>query len=132
MTQYLLSIYQPDGEAPSGEELQKVMQDMHALIEDAQGCRALVFQWANCRGRPPSCVSSAGICSSPTLRRGQGVPRGLHRHQGAGFDAALVWAGKLARVLALPGHAQGLSVKVRPFFHAAATSAAMAEHEAAG
>jgi len=41
-------------------------------------------------------------------------------------------AGKLARVLSLPGHEQGLSVEVRPFVHASAEAAAMAEHEVAG
>ncbi len=51
---------------------------------------------------------------------------------GRGFAGARLQRARAPPRLTLPGHAQGLSVEVRPFFHAAATAAAMAEHEVAG
>jgi len=36
MTQYLLSMYQPDGVTPPAEALAKVMQDLKTLIDDAE------------------------------------------------------------------------------------------------
>lgn len=43
MKQYLLSIYQPDGEAPPPAVREKVMRDMTALLEDAKAAGVWVF-----------------------------------------------------------------------------------------
>ena len=43
MTQYLLSIYQPDGEPPPPEVLGKVMKDLHVLNEELKAAGAWVF-----------------------------------------------------------------------------------------
>ena len=43
MTQYLLSIYQPDGETPPPEFLAKVMRDVYALLDEAKSAGVWVF-----------------------------------------------------------------------------------------
>ena len=43
MKQYLLSIYQPDGDPPPPEVLVNVMRDINALIDDAKATGTWVF-----------------------------------------------------------------------------------------
>jgi hypothetical protein len=43
MTQYLLSIYQPDGPPPPPEQLGRVMQNMAALIDEARSAGVWVL-----------------------------------------------------------------------------------------
>ena len=43
MHQYVLSIYQPDGDPPPPEALDKVMRDIDKLISDVKGAGAWVF-----------------------------------------------------------------------------------------
>ncbi len=43
MNQYLLSIYQPDGEAPPPHVLQAVMRDVDALRQEMKAAGAWVF-----------------------------------------------------------------------------------------
>ena len=46
MKQYLLSIYQPDGEPPAREVLEKVMRDVDALIAETKAAGVWVFNGA--------------------------------------------------------------------------------------
>ena len=43
MTNYLLSIYQPDGDPPPPEILGKVMKDLHVLNQELKSAGAWVF-----------------------------------------------------------------------------------------
>ena len=43
MTQYLLTIYQPDGTVPQPELLERVAADLHLLNEELQAAGAWVF-----------------------------------------------------------------------------------------
>lgn len=120
MKQYLLSIYQPDGEAPPAEILGTVMRDVNALVEEAKAAGAWVF---NGGLHPPSSATVVRV------KRGRssfidGPFVETKEHLG-GFlivkvpdlDAALEWARKLARALTLPGREDegGLPIEVRPF-----------------
>ena len=117
MKQYLLSIYQPDGEAPPPADLEKVMRDMNALIKEAKTTGAWVF---NGGLHPPSTATVV------QTRRGEVLttdgPFTESKEHIGGFlvikapdlDAALQWAGKMARALTLEGH-DGLPIEVRPF-----------------
>ena len=117
MKQYLLSIYQPDGEAPPAAALEKVMRDMHALIEDTKTAGVWVF---NGGLHPPSTATVV------RTQRGEALitdgPFAESKEHSAGswssrrpdLDAALEWARKMARVLTLDGH-DGLPIEVRPF-----------------
>jgi hypothetical protein len=120
MKQYLLSIYQPVGEAPP-QVLQKVMRDVYTLVEETRAVGALVF---NGGLHPPSTATVVRI------ERGDAIitdgPFAEGKEQVGGFlivkapdlDAALGWAHKLARAVSLAdpsGAETGLPIEVRPF-----------------
>jgi hypothetical protein len=117
MKQYLLSIYQPAGESPPPAQLEKVMRDMHALIEEAKAAGAWVFNG----GLHPPATSTVVRTRRGDVLMTDGPFAESKEHIG-GFmvvrapdlDAALQWGGKMARVLTLEGH-DGLPIEVRPF-----------------
>ena len=117
MQQYLLSIYQPDGEAPAPEALAAVMRDVEALEEEMRGAGAWVFAGGL---HPPSTATVVRLQEGDVLLT-DGAFAEAKEHIG-GFtvirapdlDAALGWAGKLARALTLDQR-DGLAVEVRPF-----------------
>jgi len=119
MKQYLLSIYQPDGEAPAPAVLEKVMRDMNALLEDARAAGAWVF---NGGLHPPSTATVVRTQRGEILTT-DGPFAESKEHLG-GFlvinapdlDVALEWARRMARILTLEGH-DGLPIEVRPFQH---------------
>ena len=63
MKQYVLSIYQPDGEVPPPAMLEKVMRDINALVDETKAAGA----WSSMavfihRALPPSSACSAARC----------------------------------------------------------------------
>ena len=115
MTQYLLTIYQPDGGTPPPEVLDVVMRDVEAFIQDAKAQGAWVF---NGGLHPPSTatvVRQQGadflVTDGPYLEGKEHVG-GFVVVRAADLDAALAWGRKLSR--AIPG----LAIEVRPFAHA--------------
>lgn len=118
--QYLLSIYQPDGEAPPPEALQEVMRSVNALVDETRAAGVLVF---NGGLHPP------GTATVVRHRQGEALitdgPYAEAKEHIGGFlivkardlDEALGWARRLARALTLPGlEVQGgLPIEVRPF-----------------
>ena len=111
MKQYLLSIYQPDGETPAPELLEKVMRDMNALIQEAKAAGVWVFNGG---------LHPASTATVVRVRRGDVLitdgPFAEGKEHIGGFlvikvpdlDSALEWARKAARVITLP-------IEVRPF-----------------
>ena len=120
MTQYLLSIYQPDGEAPPPELLQKVMRGVQAFVEETKKTGVWVF---NGGLHPPSTATVVRHKAGEALMTDGPFTEGKE-HVG-GFivvkvddlDAALEWARKLSGVLTLEGNEAegGLPIEVRPF-----------------
>jgi hypothetical protein len=122
MKQYLLSIYQPDGETPPPEVLADVMRNVNALIDETKAAGVWVF---NGGLHPP------GSATVVRIQRGEALitdgPFAESKEHLGGFliirapdlDAALEWARKLARTLTIPGH-NGLPIEVRPFHGEAA------------
>lgn len=117
MTRYLLSIYQPDGEAPPPQDLERVMRDVNALVEETKAAGAWVF---NGGLHPPSTATVV------RMRRGEALmtdgPYVEAKEHIGGFlivapdlDSALEWARKFARALTLEGVDEGLPIEVRPF-----------------
>ncbi len=118
MTRYLLSIYQPDGEAPLPQDLERVMRDVNALVEETKAAGAWVF---NGGLHPPSTATVV------RMRRGEALmtdgPYVEAKEHIGGFliveapdlDSALEWARKFARALTLEGVDEGLPIEVRPF-----------------
>jgi hypothetical protein len=121
MKQYLLSIYQPDGEPPPPESLEKVMRDVNALIEEARAAGVWVF---NGGLHPPSTATVVRFRGGDALITDG--PFAEAKEYLGGFlvvkvpdlDAALGWARKLARAVTLEGRGDveaGLPIEVRPF-----------------
>jgi hypothetical protein len=111
MKQYLLSVYQPDGDPPPPEVLQGIMRDVQAVDEELRTCGAWVF--------------SGGLHAADNATvidpRGEGMPMmdgpyvegkehlgGFTIIKTADLDEALGWARKLARATTIP-------IEVRPF-----------------
>jgi len=111
MKQYLLSIYQPDGVTPPPEVLQKVMQEVRALIEETKTAGAWVF---NGGLHPPSTATvlrqqdGEMLMTDGPYADGKEHIGGFVIVKAQDLDAALEWGRKLARVIALP-------IEVRPF-----------------
>ena len=121
MKRYLLSIYQPDGEAPAPEVLAPVMRDVEKLIADAKSAGVWVF---NGGLHAPSTATVVRLRDGDMLTT-DGPYTESKEHVG-GFmvvkvpdlDAALEWARRLAAALTIrtPGvPATGLPIEVRPF-----------------
>jgi hypothetical protein len=111
MTQYMLTIYQPDGPAPSAEFLESVGRDLHALNQDIKAAGAWVFS----RGlHPPSTATvvrardrDVMITDGPYVEGKEHIG-GFWIVEAPDLDAALGWAGRAARATTLP-------IEVRPF-----------------
>lgn len=112
MTQYLLSIQQPsDGEPPSPEALEPVMQACDDLVHEMKAAGVWVF---NGGLAPPSTATVLRPEGDDVLTtdgpyvEGKEHIGGLDIIEAPDLDAALEWGRKLARATTLP-------VEVRPF-----------------
>ena len=121
MKQYLLSIYQPDGETPAPELLEKVMRDMNALIQEAKAAGVWVF---NGGLHPASTATVVRVQRGDVLITDGPFAEGKEHIGGfliikvPDLDAALEWAGKAARAVTLADRSDvgsGLPIEVRPF-----------------
>jgi hypothetical protein len=111
MPQYLLSIYQPQGELPPPELLEKVMADLKIVNQELKAAGAWVFAG----GLHPLHNAAVAHLVDGRVQITDGPFAETKEYLGgitiitaADFDAALEWAGKLARVITLP-------IEVRPF-----------------
>ncbi len=118
MSQYLLNIYQPDGQTPPPEALQKVMRDVEAYLTEARSKGVFVF---TARLHPASAATvvrfnghEAMITDGP-FAEGKEHMGGFLVINVPDLDGALEWARKLSRVLTTDPARGGLSVEVRPF-----------------
>ena len=112
MTQYLLTIYQPDGGTPPPEVLAKIMRDVNAVVDEARASGAWVF---NGGLHPPETATvvrpQAGgdllVTDGPYIEGKEHVG-GFVIVRAPDLDGALDWARRLARAVPLP-------IEVRPF-----------------
>jgi hypothetical protein len=111
MKQYLLSIYQPDGEAPPAEALEKIMDDLGALNAEIQAAGAWVFTAGL---HPASTATVVRVAAGETLMtdgpyiEGKEHIGGFTIVRAPDLDAALEWGRRLAKATTLP-------IEVRPF-----------------
>lgn len=121
MKDYLLSIYQPDGEPPPAELLEPVMKKMQALVDEMKAARVWVFNGGLHEPSSASVVrikDGDGLVTDGPYIEGKEHIGGFLIVRVEDLDVALRWADKLARALCLPGSMGGLPVEVRPFHHA--------------
>jgi hypothetical protein len=111
MKQYLLSIYQPDGDPPPPEVLDKVMRDIGGLIQEAKAAGVWVF---NGGLHPPSTATVVRLSERELLMTDGPFAEGKEHIGGfliikaADLDSALEWGRRTALAVTLP-------IEVRPF-----------------
>ena len=111
MKQYLLTIYQPDGDPPPPEVMEKIMRDIDVLIRDAKAAGAWVF---NEGLHAPSTATVVRLQDGDLLMtdgpfaEGKEHVGGILIIKAPDLDSALEWARKAARAITLP-------IEVRPF-----------------
>jgi hypothetical protein len=112
MKQYLLSIYQPDGTPPPSVDLQRVMQDVAAVNQEMKAAGVWVFSDGLHAASTATVVrfqNGEVLTTDGPYVEGKEHLGGVSIIKVADLDEALVWAGKLARAIAM------LPIEVRPF-----------------
>jgi hypothetical protein len=111
MTQYLLSVYQPDGPAPPAEVMEEIMRDLDTLNRELEAAGAWVFAGGL---HPPGTATVVRVKDGEVLitdgpfAEGKEHLGGLTIIEAPDLDAALEWGRRLARATTLP-------IEVRPF-----------------
>jgi hypothetical protein len=111
MTQYLLSIYQPDGGPPAAEVREKVARDLHALNQEIKAAGGWVFTGGL---HAPSTATVVRVRDRELLVTDGPYVEGKEHVGGfwivdaPDLDRALGWARKAAQATTLP-------IEVRPF-----------------
>jgi hypothetical protein len=112
MTQYLISIYQPDGEGtPPPKVMEAVARDLHALNQEIKAAGGWVFAGGL---HPPSTATVLRLGDREVVMTDGPFAEGKEHIGGfwivnaPDLDKALGWARKAARATTLP-------IEVRPF-----------------
>jgi hypothetical protein len=111
MKQYLLSTYQPDTLPPASVDIDEIMRDVAALEQEMKAAGAWVF---NNHLHPASSTTVVRVDRGNVLTTDGPYAEGKEHIGGISIinapdlDAALEWAGKMARATTLP-------IEVRPF-----------------
>jgi hypothetical protein len=111
MTQYLLSIYQPDGPPPEPDRLAAIMSDIAGLNEEIKAAGAWVFTGGL---HPPDTATVLRprdgdvLVTDGPFTEGKEHIGGFWVIEAPDLDAALDWGRKATRACTLP-------VEVRPF-----------------
>jgi len=114
MTQYLLSVFQPDGPVPSPEALAAIGADLDALNEDMRAAGVWVFSKGLLPAssatvvRPRQGAADEVLVSDGPFVEGREHLGGFTIIDADDLDAALDWARRLATATTLP-------IEVRPF-----------------
>jgi len=109
---YLLSVYQPEGGKPDPDFLEQVMRDLNEINTELRAAGAWVF--AGGLHAPDSATvlqlkdGDVRTTDGPFIE-GKEYLGGLSIIDAPDLDAALGWAGRIARATTLP-------IEVRPFF----------------
>ena len=111
MTRYLLSIYQPDGDPPGPEFMDRVAADLHHLNTDLKAAGCWVFTGGLHAAASATVVRSRDgepvITDGPYVEGKEHVG-GLWIIDAPDLDAALRWADRAAQATTLP-------IEIRPF-----------------
>jgi hypothetical protein len=111
MKHYLLSVQQPDSAPPAPEILEPIMRDVVAFNEELKAAGAWVFAGGLHEASTATVVRAKNgdtLTTDGPYVEGKEHVGGLTILAAPDLDAALEWAGKLARATTLP-------IEVRPF-----------------
>ena len=110
MKQYLLSIYQPDGDPPPPEVLEPIMRDLAALNEEMRAAGAWVFTaglHAASTATTLRVKDGDVLVTDGPFAEGKEHLGGFTVIQAPDLDAALEWGRRMAAIITLP-------IEVRP------------------
>lgn len=111
MKQYLLSVYQPDGDPPAAVKLDEIMRDVTAVRDEMQAAGAWVFSDGLFPASTATVVRERDgeflVTDGPYVE-GKEHLGGITIVKAPDLDAALEWGRKTARATTLP-------IEVRPF-----------------
>lgn len=112
MKQYMLSIcYPADGTPPPPDTLARIMRDVHAIQADMQAAGVWVFSGGLYPSNTATVLRHQGggivMTDGPFIESKEQIG-GITIVKVADLDAALGWAGKLARAIGTP-------IEARPF-----------------
>jgi hypothetical protein len=113
MSQYLLSIYQPDGPAPDAEFLEPIMRDLERLNHEMKAAGAWVFAAGLHPADTATVLRKKGddvLITDGPFTEGKEHLGGFTIIDVDDLDAALDWGRRLAKIVTLP-------VEVRPVQH---------------
>ena len=115
MTNYLLSVYQPDGPIPAPEVMEAISKDLDVLNDEIKSAGAWVFS-GGLFPRATATVLRPGdgevLMTDGPFAEGKEFLGGFTIVDAPDLDAALAWGRRLALATTLP-------IEVRPFQHAA-------------
>ena len=110
MKQYLLSVYQPDGDPPPPEVLDGIMRNVHAVTQEMKDAGAWVFSAGLHLAHTATVVRHQDgetlMTDGPFTEANEHIG-GFTLIEAPDLDAALGWAGKMAKASTLP-------IEVRP------------------
>jgi hypothetical protein len=108
VTQYLLTIYQPDGPSPDPATMSRIAADLHELNEHLQASGSWVFTGGLNPPDTATVVRSDGmITDGPYLEAKEHIG-GIWVITAEDLDAALEWGRRAAAATTLP-------IEIRPF-----------------
>jgi len=111
MKRYLLTIFQPDGDPPAPEIVEKVMRDIEVLIKEAKSAGAWLFNGGLHAPSTATVVRNHEgevlITDGPFTESKEHVG-GILIIKATDLDSALEWGRKAALAIGLP-------IEVRPF-----------------
>jgi hypothetical protein len=111
MKQYLLTVYQPDGDPPPPDVLERIARDVTTVNEELREAGAWVFAGGLHSASTATVIDPRGddlpMTDGPYVEGKEHVG-GLSIIKASSLDDALAWGRKLAQATTLP-------IEVRPF-----------------
>ena len=111
MTQYVLTVYQPDGPTPPQVDLDRIVRDVGEVNKEMRAAGAWVFSGGLTPADSATVVRAKEgrtLMTDGPYVEGKEHVGGFTIVDAPDLDAALGWAGKLAQATTLP-------IEVRPF-----------------
>jgi hypothetical protein len=108
MKQYLLSIYQPDGDPPPPEILDPIIEGLDKLNEEMRAKGVWVFHAGMHPASTATVVRAGGLFTDGPFTEGKEHLGGFSVINAEDLDEALTWAGRMADIIA------PLPIEVRP------------------
>ena len=108
MKQYLLSVYQPDGDPPPPEILDPIMEGLAKIHDEMRESGAWVFSVGLHPASSATVVRAGGLLTDGPFTEGKEHVGGFTVINAEDLDGALAWAGRVADIIA------PLPIEVRP------------------